>query len=852
MNDGSPSVETADAVASRLGANGASDADYRALISAMDQAFCLIHVIFDGDGPDAHAVDYRYLEINPAYAEQSRLRNILGRTAREVTPNVELHWIEAYGRVARTGEPARIEAASPASGGRWFNVQAFRVGDPSAHRVAVLFTDDTDRRANAIERERLLAEAEAARAAADVVQRQLLTVLEQLPVGVHVAEAPSGRLILDNAAIRAICGEAPLSERVEDYSADYVGHYPPGHPKGGQLLPSDAWPLSRALATGSPVNAEFVEIRRADGTSRLASISAVPMRDANGHLVGAVATSVDVTDQVSARREIERLLAESEETRAEVTAVLESIGDAFYAVDADFCFTYINRQAETMWKRRREDLIGRNIWREFPQTVGSDIFAEHHFVMRERLPARLEINSAIVGRWIDISLYPASGGGLACYFRDIEDRKRAERERERLLSDAESARGEAEAARERTSRLQALTEALAAAATPDEVADAAVRHTAAAFDAAGAILVRRADGDWLEIMRALDMPNDVGSDWQRFPLSAAAPIADVARSAVPVYLESRAEWTERYPHLEPLLDATGHHANAVVPVVFDGRVLGVLGAAFTEPRVFTAEDRALALAIAQQCAQALERVWLFEAEREARREAEGANRAKSEFLAVMSHELRTPLNAIGGYAELMEMGIRGAITSQQREDLRRIQHSQRHLLGLINEVLNYAKLETGTVQYALARVRVCDALTTAETLVAPQAASKGLSLIVAESPPELAVRADAEKLQQILVNLLSNAVKFTDRGGEVVLAGAEFGDEVEIVVRDTGIGIAPEQLERIFDPFVQVRSNLTRTAEGTGLGLAISRDLARGMGGNLTVESRAGLGSTFTVTLPRG
>ncbi|MDB4882616.1 MAG: sensor protein, partial [Gemmatimonadetes bacterium] len=223
----------------------------------------------------------------------------------------------------------------------------------------------------------------------------------------------------------------------------------------------------------------------------------------------------------------------------------------------------------------------------------------------------------------------------------------------------------------------------------------------------------------------------------------------------------------------------------------------------------------------------------------------------SDFLAVMSHELRTPLNAIGGYAELMEMGIRGPVTVQQREDLRRIQTSQRHLLGLINEVLNYAKLETGTVHYDVADVLLRETVSAAESLVAPQARANGLALTVMQCSASLAARADAEKLRQILVNLLFNAVKFTPEGGQIEVSCA--GDESSVVVRvrDTGIGIPADKLEAIFDPFVQVRADLTRPHEGTGLGLAISRDLARGMEGDLTVESALGVGSTFVLTLPR-
>jgi PAS domain S-box-containing protein len=235
---------------------------------------------------------------------------------------------------------------------------------------------------------------------------------------------------------------------------------------------------------------------------------------------------------------------------------------------------------------------------------------------------------------------------------------------------------------------------------------------------------------------------------------------------------------------------------------------------------------------------------------QARAEAEAANRAKSEFLAVMSHELRTPLNAIGGYAELLEMGIRGPVTPQQREDLARIQRSQRHLLGLINEVLNYAKLETGSVRYDPEPVPAREALVEAESLVAPQARARGLTMQVRECPPGLVARADREKLRQILVNLLSNAVKFTDRGG-VTLSCEASGAQLRFRVSDTGIGIPADKLAAIFEPFVQVRADLARPAEGTGLGLAISRDLARGMGGDIAVTSTPGAGSTFTLTLPR-
>jgi len=288
-----------------------------------------------------------------------------------------------------------------------------------------------------------------------------------------------------------------------------------------------------------------------------------------------------------------------------------------------------------------------------------------------------------------------------------------------------------------------------------------------------------------------------------------------------------------------------------VPIALHGDSFGTIALAMNgSGRRFNEGDLEVVLDLAARAANAVDNARLHAATSTARDEAERANRAKSELLSHASHDLRTPLNAISGYAELLEMGILGEVNDAQRDALARIQRSQRHLLALINDLLNFTRLEAGGVDFDFAAMEMSGVAAEVTALLREQAEAKGISLHC-ESTGEVRAWADEEKVFQIVLNLLRNAIKFTAKGGSVAVRVAQQGDSALLTVSDTGIGIPADKMNAIFEPFTQVGRSFSRPQEGSGLGLAISRELTRAMGGELLVSSMMEQGSTFSLVLPR-
>lgn len=336
------------------------------------------------------------------------------------------------------------------------------------------------------------------------------------------------------------------------------------------------------------------------------------------------------------------------------------------------------------------------------------------------------------------------------------------------------------------------------------------------------------------------------------PFGAPAMLRDPHALVITEDIDAALQLAAHDPETYQALRELGIGSLLTVPMLSRGQVTGAItfvGAGTTT--TFGQHHIQLAGDLAQRSALALDNAGLYEEAVRLRTDAQTADRAKSQFLAHISHELRTPLNTIAGYVDILDLEIHGPVTSAQHADLARIKLSQNHLLIMINDILSFMQVERGALEYELADISVRELLNTAYVMMHPALVRKGLRTQGFDCAEDIAVHADRDRTLQILTNLVTNAVKFTDAGGEVGISCTVVGDTVYLVVSDSGIGIPAHKQGSVFEPFTQVSSNLTESKGGVGLGLAISRDLARAMGGDLTLESTIGEGSRFTLSLPR-
>ena len=531
-----------------------------------------------------------------------------------------------------------------------------------------------------------------------------------------------------------------------------------------------------------------VTYRAPDGSTRWAEGASRAEKLADGRVLWN-GMLMDVTDRKRAEQEAER-------AARRVRTVLESIGDAFYSLDREWRFTYVNDQALRQLERRREDLIGRVFWEALPHKAEMDYFPPFHRAVETGAPEGFEIYSPTLEKWFDVHAYP-SEEGLSVYSQEITERVRAQREMEdshQLIS-----------------------------AIIDGITDAVFIK-----DLEGCYLLINPSGAAL-LGRT---PEEIAGkdDFAFFPAESARQIRDFDREVI------RTDECRTYESTD-VIDGVEHVFLSTKSPYRDaaGKLLGVIGIA----REITEQRRAA------------------EALREAKEEAETANHAKSEFLSRMSHELRTPLNAILGFGQLLEISDLG---QRPTESIGHILKAGRHLLGLIDEVLAISRIEAGRMDLSLEPVSLGDVVAECLSLVSRLAQDRGVHcenrLPSDDSARRMYVLADRQRLRQVLLNVLSNAVKYNREGGTITLTCIDLpavnggaSRRLRLEVADTGIGMTAEQIGRLFTPFERLGAERT-AVEGTGLGLALSKGLVEAMDGRIGAGSVPGVGSTFWVEFP--
>jgi PAS domain S-box-containing protein len=593
-----------------------------------------------------------------------------------------------------------------------------------------------------------------------------------------------------------------------------------------------------SVRTGEPHEVECRFRRGSDETYRWHLTRAMPVRDAEGRIVKWFGTCTDLDDQKSVLEAHNAALEAVGKADRRIAATLESITDSFFTVDADWRYTYMNIQAERYFGVPRERMIGQVKWEIFPLLLGSMIESEYRRAMSDRVAVRFETHSPLTGRWVEARVFPLEDeeadvvtgtlgrrGGLAVYFNDVTARRGAE-----------------VALRTSEQRLREAVE-VTGLGTWD-------------WDFETNVLV------WSPECKAF------------FGL---APDEEVIPSRFESYLHPD-DRPVRAAALEAATDPAGSGAYACEyrAVWSDGttRWLRARGQLFFaevrgERRAVRSVGTTLDVTVEKEAAEVLQRshadLERLVAERtaqlhDAKEAAEAANRAKSDFLARMSHELRTPLNSVIGFANVLRRNAREALGEGELLYAERISANGRHLLGLINDVLDLTKVESGHVTLERTLVNVDTLVRDVVANFAERATDSGIALELDVAGPAegqralVPLRADERRLRQVLINLLGNALKFTEAGGTVrvtLASDAESGYPIRLDVSDTGIGVAPEAHARIFEAFEQADSDTSHRFGGTGLGLPISRALCDAMGYQLSLESTPGVGSTFSIIFER-
>ncbi|HEU0300717.1 MAG TPA: ATP-binding protein [Longimicrobium sp.] len=716
-------------------------------------------------------------------------------------------------------------------------------------------------------------------AAASLERRALFDVLDTLPVGVVVAEAPSGRITYLNPAVTRLTGRA--ADELEAAGVDDYGARLPIHRPTGEPYPPAEYPLTRALAGESSRDVEMV-LRLPAGDERTVLVSGVPLRGADGRVERGMVVFYDITDRLKLERALIDRTREAEHAaadaalRAEESRALREMGRALVSsLDPEDVLRLAGQNAMELLRARgsffaapvpgteeMRILPAMGVLEELDGTRAPLAGSATQLVLREgtqlfndpeRLPVRTPLLPASRRLGVkNLLLVPVRAYGETLGVLGVVDRAGGfGAEDARLLEAfADSAAlavhnarlyaGEHRRAEVNRALLRAA-EVLTSTLNPSEVMERMVSLAGELVGADGAGLTLYAGEGGRELRMAV--ASGLLEPLRGMGGSAEGSLTDeVFRRGAPTVLSA----SDADGHAGPAwLSRLGVEHYALFPLRAGDERLGVLGLVRAPHRPpFAPEEMETLALLGDQAALAVRNARLYES-------AQAASRAKDEFLAMMSHELRTPLNALAGFSSLLEEGIYGPLNEAQLGALGRMRTARQHLVELIDQVLDMARVDAGTRRVQAEPVSLPELVRQVSDALRGAAEARGLALQVEVRDPVPVVSTDAGMVRQVLTNLVGNAVKFTERGG-ITVRLYHGGEDVCLEVGDTGPGISPDLQDRVFEPFFQVDPSTTRREGGVGLGLSLSREFARLLGGELTLRSAPGEGSTFTLQLPAG
>lgn len=783
-----------------------SEERYRHLFDSIDEGFCVLEVLFD---ENEKPYDYRFWEINPVFEKLTNLKNARGRTAREMLPDLEQHWIDIYARVAKTRQAERFVNSSETMG-FWFDVFAFPVDAPELNRIALLFNNVTEQKKIEAENKRL--------------NNRNTEILESITDAFFAID--------------------------RDWCFSYA------NPQTEQLLNRDPkdfigknmWEEFPGLA-----GTEFETAYRAAMNENLQTAFTAYYPDHERWYEVRVFPSAsgitiyfrNVTNRIQTEENLRTVQVETERQRRLYDTILSNTPDLAYVWDLDHRFTYVNEGLLKMWGKTWDESIGKTClelgyepWHAEMHNREVDEIAATKKPLRGQVPFAGTFGRRIYD-YILVPVLDENGEveAVAGTTRDVTDLQKIQ---------------------ERSQFIITLDEAVRSLETPEEITKTLARMLGEYIGADRCAYAEvEADEDHFHIPGDFvrgDMRSIVGD----YAMSSfGAEVLRLMRENKPYVVHD----VDNDPQITPD-DLAAYRQMEIqsvicVPLHKNGRFAACMAVHQKEPRYWTIEEVELVQFVANRFWESIERARVLKSlseslrrEQEERQNAETANRVKDEFLATVSHELRTPLNAILGWSTMLRNGRLKPEDAQRA--IETVERSARSQSQLIDDLLDISRIITGKLRLEISSVDLIDVINAAIDSVRPAAEAKGIRLQMILDSKTGKISGDVNRLQQVVWNLISNAVKFTPKDGRVQIQLVRINSHVEIIVSDSGKGIEPEFLPYVFDRFRQADQTTTRQHGGLGLGLSIVRQLVEMHGGTVHADSAGiGHGATFIIKLPR-